>query len=495
MGRRALQLVKGGAIALTSLALLVFVAAFIARGVTSANGPDLEPWHTFVPRELTVAEMGQSDWAGYLAEEARIFAEMKNAVTDRLPALERTPINRYFAGSRVYPPRFAQDWNRSFEIAPEGPVRGAAVFLHGLTDSPYSLRHVARRYSALGYLSIGIRLPGHGTTPGALTDVEVKDWIAASRLAVREARKRVGPDAPIHLVGYSNGAALALMYALDALDDDTLVRPARLVLLSPMIAITPFARFVGLAGLPAVVPAFAKAAWLSIEPEFNPFKYNSFPVNAARQSYLLTQELAANIQRHLTSGKIANMPPVLAFQSVLDETVSAPAVLTGLFAHLPENGSELVLFDLNRTTDLDLVLTRNTLDVLDSLLPDADRSFHSTLVTNIPGQAAVQAQTKGPHATNPQTLPLNLTYEPNVYSLSHIAVPFPLADGLYGMTPDPADAFGINLGTITGRGERGALVLSLDILMRMSSNPFFPYLLERVETAITAPKPAAAAPR
>ena len=51
-----------------------------------------------------------------------------------------------------------------------------------------------------------------------------------------------------------------------------------------MIGITAFARFAGIAALPALLPAFAKAAWLGILPEFNPFKYNSFPVNGARQS-------------------------------------------------------------------------------------------------------------------------------------------------------------------------------------------------------------------
>jgi hypothetical protein len=49
-------------------------------------------------------------------------------------------------------------------------------------------------------------------------------------------------------------------------------------------ALTRFARFAGLAALPSILPAFAKSAWLAILPEFNPFKYNSFPVNVARQS-------------------------------------------------------------------------------------------------------------------------------------------------------------------------------------------------------------------
>ena len=69
-----------------------------------------------------------------------------------------------------------------------------------------------------------------------------------------------------------------------------------------MIGITRFARFAGLAGLPALLPAFANAAWLSNLPEFNPFKYNSFPVNGARQSYRLTDTLQAQIQRLARAG-------------------------------------------------------------------------------------------------------------------------------------------------------------------------------------------------
>src|ERR1700730_12445481 len=75
------------------------------------------------------------------------------------------------------------------------------------------------------------------------------------------------------------GGALALKYALDAIDDKTLKPPRRLVLITPMIGITRLARIAGFAALPAMLPAFAKAAWLSVTPEFSPFKYNSFPVN------------------------------------------------------------------------------------------------------------------------------------------------------------------------------------------------------------------------
>jgi hypothetical protein len=69
-------------------------------------------------------------------------------------------------------------------------------------------------------------------------------------------------------------------------------------------------------------------------------------------------------------------------------------------------------------------------------------------------------------------------------------VPFPLNDPLYGLQPDPhgEEQFGVSLGTLSARGERGALIVDADFLFRIASNPFFPYMLERIEQGITASK-------
>ena len=45
--------------------------------------------------------------------------------------------------------------------------------------------------------------------------------------------------------------------------------------------------------------------------------------------------------------------------------------------------------------------------------------------------------------------------------------------------------FGVHLGAIAPRGERGLLILNLDALLRVSSNPFFPYLMARIEEGVT----------
>ena len=71
-----------------------------------------------------------------------------------------------------------------------------------------------------------------------------------------------------------------------------------------------------------------------------------------------------------------------------------------------------------------------------------------------------------------------------------------MSDALYGMDPGTDEDFGVNPGTMTTRGEVGVLILPLDSLIRVASNPFFPYMLERIEEGIVGrggKAPAAAA--
>jgi len=289
-----------------ALTLLKLVAALLVLGVLgllglrawdAQRGAPLAVWHTYTPNDLKAKDLEKLEWNDYLKAEKTLFDEVRAKVTEKLEPEDRIPANRYFDGSPIYPGRFSTDWNRSYILEPNGTPVGAVVLLHGLTDSPYSLRHIARRYREHGYVAVAIRLPAHGTLPAALADVDWEDWSEATRLAVREARRRIGPSRPLHLVGFSNGGALAMKYALDAIDDRRLTRVDRIVLISPMIGVTALARFAGVFGWPAILPRFAKAAWLSVVPEFNPFKYNSFPINGARQSSLLSRELQQQITR------------------------------------------------------------------------------------------------------------------------------------------------------------------------------------------------------
>ena len=467
------------------LAVLGVFGLLGIRAWDSQRGPPLAVWHTYAPDELTAKDIEKLDWNGYLKAEAAIFDQVRAKVTAKLEPEQRIAANRYFDGSPIYPGKFATDWNRSYILEPAGAPAGAVVLLHGLTDSPYSLRHIARRYREHGYVAVAIRLPAHGTVPAALTDVEWEDWSAATRLAVREARRRIGPSRPLHVIGFSNGGALAMQYALDALGDDKLTRPDRLVLISPMIGITEMARFAGVFGWPAIFPRFARAAWLSVTPEFNPFKYNSFPINGARQSSRLTRALQDQIARYARENRLGELPPILTFQSVVDFTVSTRAIVTALYAQLPANGSELVLFDLNRNAKVSPLLRSSFETALDRLLPAPPRRFRTAIITNAsPDTGEVVERVVEAGATTERSRMLGLVYPREVYSLSHVAIPFPVTDALYGMDPGTDEDFGVNLGTMTTRGEVGVLILPLDSLIRMASNPFFPYMRERIEEGI-----------
>lgn len=467
-----------------SLVLLV-IGAMVLRLYDIQRGPDLQLWHTYVPHEMDADEIDKADWNHYLKVEDSLFTEVKLNVTDKLDAQQQTELNRYYSGSPIYPDRFQTNWNRSYIMFPDAKPKGVVVMLHGLTDTPYSLRHIAENYRQHGFIAIGIRLPAHGTVPAALTKVTWQDWLAATRLAVREAKKLAGNDVPLHIVGFSNGGALAMKYTLDALNDPLLAKPQRVILISPMIGVTRFARFSGVAGWPSFLPAFAKAAWLTIMPEFNPFKFNSFPTNAARQSFLLTRALQTQIAADSRNKKLDKLPPIITFQSAMDSTVSARAVITALYNRLPVNHSEVVLFDLNHAVRFNALLRRSSYTALSRLLPSPPRRYDTTIITNVTaGSTEMEIRTIPAGKTEQIVEKMGLRYLPDVYSLSHVALPFPMTDSLYGRYPEPQNQYGISLGTFAARGERAVLIVGLDSLMRQSSNPFYPYIIERINEGI-----------
>lgn len=474
-----------------ALLLLVALGGFLAARAWYARlMPPLERWHSFVPDEPDAATLARLDWQTWLQAEAAVMAQVEREVVRDGSNEGPAPLLRYVRSSPIWPGRFVQDWNRSYRLEPDGEPAGAVVLLHGLTDTPYSLRHIARLYRERGWLAFGLRLPGHGTVPAGLTAATVEDWTAATRMAVRAARAAVGPDRPLHLVGFSNGGALALQYALDSIEEPTLAPADRLVLLTPMVGITEFARFAGIASWPALLPAFAEAAWLAVLPEFNPFKYNSFPVNGAVQSHRLTRLLQAQLRRLAAAGRLARLPPVLTVQSAVDFTVSARAIVEGLYGLLPPGGHELVLIDVNRAGKLGPLLNPTARRALDRLLPPVPRTWVSIVVTSAgPEDPRAIARIVEPGGIEERVRPLSIAWPRELHSLSHVALPFPPGDALYGSAPDGSENFGIELGTAAARGEVGVLITPLDALLRASSNPFFPYLLERIAAGIDDPAP------
>ena len=203
------------------------------------------------------------------------------------------------------------------------------LLLHGMSDSPYSLRGLGEHLQQRGYYVVGMRMPGHGTAPSGLVYVRWEDMAAAVDLGMAHLRERVAGQ-PIHMLGYSTGASLALDYALRVIEGSAPTRPASLVFISPAAGITAAA---GLATIPKALsklPGLKKLSYTAIDPEFDPYKYNSFTANAGQQVNQITHSVSGRLKKLGTDRLRDGLPPILAFQSTVDATVITSALIEEL---------------------------------------------------------------------------------------------------------------------------------------------------------------------
>ena len=80
--------------------------------------------------------------------------------------------------------------------------------------------------------------------------------------------------------------------------------------------------------------------------------------------------------------------------------------------------------------------------------------------------------------------PLDYAWPDDVYSLTHVALPFPLDDQIYGLEMAEADSGYPRLGQVHLLGESGALILPPALLQRLRSNPFYGYITARLEGVV-----------
>ena len=456
-----------------------FLAALIALVYALDSRPDLSVWHLADLDEEFNTRSGVIDFAQYLALEERLFLQLDELVYDQVPVGPENATNRYSRGSLADPERWPVNWNRSFQLQQDEP-RAGILLLHGLSDSPYSMRELGNTLHQQGVTVLGLRIPGHGTAPSGLVETRWQDMAAAVKLAARHVREEVG-DKPLFLVGYSNGGALAMEYALSSLDDGTLPQIAGIVLLSPEIGISPVAALAVWQGRLGHLLGMEKLAWNGLLPEYDPYKYGSFAVNAGDLAYRITQRIQRQINELQGTEKLQALPPILAFQSGVDATVTATALVANLFDRLPEGGHELVLFDINRRAEIGTLLKEDPKTVFEPLLNNTERDYDLTVVSNENAESnRVLARTVLDGEVSASATSYLGKWPRGVYSLSHVALPFSPFDPLYG-GPQAGDSPGIALGDLAPRGERGVLRIPGNDILRLRWNPFFDYVLSRTK--------------
>ncbi len=469
--------------ALFYASLGIFIA-LLATGIWMLNSrPDLDIWHTVELESEYTRSLDLNTFSQYLSLENKLFNDVEKLIYDQTQAPHPSILNRYVRGSLADPQKWRTDWNKSYEWVREDAEFGV-LLLHGMSDSPYALSHVAKYFKDKAHI-VGLRLPGHGTIPSGLVSVEWQDMAAAVSLASEHLTEKLN-GRPLYVIGFSTGAALALNHELARIIENRSPSYSAMVFISPAIGLPPVAAGAQWQAKLGVLLGLEKLSWNSIQTEYDPFKYNSFAVNAGDVVY----QLAERNQQMLTLAteeQIMSLPSILTFQSLTDDTVSTEAVFTGLYHKLPEKNHQLVVFDINRT-DINMgLIPEDPMLNYSGLFNTQHLNYDLTLVhnnlTTHKRHRDVEAETYFSNGES-QRVRLATSWPHNVFSLSHVALPFPIEDSLYG--PEGVNFVErVQIGAASSRGERGVLGVSADEILRQKWNPFFPYLIGKADSFIS----------
>lgn len=210
------------------------------------------------------------------------------------------------------------DANAPFSLTPESgcdkgknkAYRRGIVLTHGLTDSPYFMRPLAEFFRQGCFRVMGVLLPGHGTRPGDLLNVTWQEWLKAVKFGVASMATEADE---VYLGGFSTGGTLSIEIA----SEDRRIRG--LMLFSPALKVSPMAMMANWnEAFNWVAP---RSRWVDVLPDEDPYKYESFPANAADQIHLLSTKVRQEFQTRKL------MIPVFIAASEEDATVHTPSTL------------------------------------------------------------------------------------------------------------------------------------------------------------------------
>ena len=261
---------------------------------------------------------GQINFSDYIVRNQDMIAQVRSAhCLDNLDKIVR--------GNSPFQLRPASGFPTGFKK----PYKRGVLLTHGLTDSPYFMRHLATFFQECGFRVMAILLPGHGTQPGDLLNVSWHEWEKTVAYGTEQLANEVDE---IYLAGYSAGGALSIYQSLNS------KRVHGLFLFSPALKISSRAAWANLHKFYSWLLPSGK--WVSTKPDSDAFKYESFPKNAAAQMHGLTRALHQQLQQ-----RELDIPVFIAASE--DDITSMTSATMTFMAGLRHPSSRLVLYSTN----------------------------------------------------------------------------------------------------------------------------------------------------
>ena len=304
------------------------------------------------------------------------------------------------------------------------------LLIHGLLDSGYSMQQLGKFFQSQCFVVYVLLLPGHGTVPGDLLETTYSDWMKATDFGTTELAKHVNH---VFIGGHSLGGLLA---TYEALRKPNLI--SGVILFAPALKInsslTPF--------IPVVYwlsRVIDHLQWWSVYEDTALTRYESMALNPVYQ----IAELEQKVQNKLAE-KTLSMPLFIE-QSEQDDTIDATA--TAEFFKSCLNPLNRMLWFYEEGTYEPLADPRIQL-------------IKSTLM------------------------------DQRILSMSHLSLTLPESDPIYGINGQYRDCLyypeqsanwqQCKTGKENYYGELTKMNLRDHILQRITFNPFYPFVLDRI---------------
>lgn len=284
----------------TQLKLGAGVLALLA-GLVVALGVFLSLGKTLGERHTPFTQDPGFDFASGSIDDYSAYSKQLMQVA-RLDSPSQTIINNLAP--------FVMEPDASCPRAASGKFGRGIVLIHGLFDSPYSMRPFGEDLRSQCFYVLGLLLPDHGTRPGDFLTAHWEDWAEATHFATAQLALQAET---LFVSGHSAGGTLALLEAARNPGVDALI------LFAPALAITPAAKYARY-----VIPLgtlFPKAFWFDVRPDEAVYRYESTTLASAAETYELIEVTKAELaiqQRQV---------PVFTVATVEDNTVGTQAIL------------------------------------------------------------------------------------------------------------------------------------------------------------------------
>lgn len=185
--------------------------------------------------------------------------------------------------------------NRAREIEYASPVefqpeadcnvtRGIALLVHGLSDSAFSMRDMAKAITGACFIARTVLLPGHGTKPGDLLTTRMSHWIETLRYLIGQAANE---HENVVAVGFSLGSLLILTEALQPdspVNAVVTISPAFFLTTSPWAELTQWLHPI--------------RRWLDTEKPDDAYRYEAIPTIAVAQTIHAKKRFHRTLKHH-----------------------------------------------------------------------------------------------------------------------------------------------------------------------------------------------------